>query len=39
VPRKSGGAEYLLMEQEDSRFSEMETARGCLQSYREIAKI
>jgi sugar phosphate isomerase/epimerase len=33
-----GGAEYLLIEQEGSRFSEMETARRCLQSYREIAK-
>ena len=32
-----GGAEYLLIEQEGSRFSEMETARRCLQSYRAIS--
>jgi sugar phosphate isomerase/epimerase len=31
-----GGAEYLLIEQEGSRFSEMETARRCLQSYRAL---
>ena len=31
-----GGAEYLLIEQEGSRFDEMETARRCLQSYRQI---
>ena len=29
-----GGAEYYLMEQEGSRFSEMETAKRCLQAYR-----
>ncbi|HTW58374.1 MAG TPA: sugar phosphate isomerase/epimerase family protein [Terriglobales bacterium] len=29
-----GGVEYYLVEQEGSRFSEMETARRCLQSFR-----
>jgi len=29
-----GGVEYYLLEQEGSRFSELETARRCLQSYR-----
>ena len=29
-----GGAEYYLIEQEGSRFSELETAERCLQSYR-----
>ena len=33
-----GGSEYLLIEQEGSRFSEMETARRCLQTYRAIAR-
>ena len=32
-----GGAEYLLIEQEGSRFSEMETARRCLQAYHRIS--
>lgn len=32
-----GGAEFLLIEQEGSRFSEMETARRCLRSYRATA--
>jgi sugar phosphate isomerase/epimerase len=32
-----GGAEYLLIEQEGSRFSQMETARRCLRTYRAIA--
>lgn len=31
-----GGVEYYLLEQEGSRFSEMETARRCLQSYRSM---
>jgi len=31
-----GGVEYYLLEQEGSRFSEMETARRCLQSYRSL---
>ena len=31
-----GGVEYYLIEQEGSRFSELETARRCLQSYRSI---
>src|SRR6266702_984325 len=29
-----GGVEYYLIEQEGSRFSELETARRCLQSFR-----
>src|SRR5580693_85847 len=29
-----GGAEYYLMEQEGSRFSELETAQRCLQAFR-----
>jgi sugar phosphate isomerase/epimerase len=31
---KSGGAEYYLMEQEGSRYSELETAKKCLEAYR-----
>src|SRR6266436_6419727 len=31
-----GGVEYYLIEQEGSRFTELETARRCLQSYRLI---
>ena len=30
----AGGIEYYLIEQEGSRFSELETARRCLQSFR-----
>src|SRR5256884_689000 len=30
----AGGVEYYLLEQEGSRFSELETARRCLQSFR-----
>ena len=29
-----GGAEYYLMEQEGGRFSELETAKRCLEAYR-----
>ncbi len=29
-----GGAEYYLLEQEGSRFGELETAKRCLQTYR-----
>lgn len=29
-----GGAEYYLMEQEGSRFSELETAKKCLETYQ-----
>jgi sugar phosphate isomerase/epimerase len=29
-----GGVEYYLVEQEGSRFSEMETASKCLQAFR-----
>jgi len=31
----TGGIEYYLLEQEGSRFSELETARRCLQAFRE----
>jgi len=31
----TGGLEYYLVEQEGSRFSELETARRCLQAFRE----
>jgi sugar phosphate isomerase/epimerase len=31
-----GGAEYYLMEQEGSRFSELDTARKCLESFRTM---
>jgi len=31
-----GGIEYYLIEQEGSRFPELETARLCLQSYRRL---
>lgn len=31
-----GGAEYYLIEQEGSRFSELETAERCLQAYRAM---
>jgi hypothetical protein len=31
-----GGVEYLLIEQEGSRFSEFETAKRCLESYRAM---
>ena len=30
-----GGVEYYLLEQEGSRFSELETAKKCLQTFRE----
>ena len=30
-----GGVEYYLVEQEGSRFSEMETARKCLQGFQK----
>jgi sugar phosphate isomerase/epimerase len=30
----AGGAEYYLMEQEGSRYSELETAKKCLEAYR-----
>ncbi len=32
----AGGVEYYLLEQEGSRFSELDTARRCLQSFRLI---
>jgi sugar phosphate isomerase/epimerase len=31
-----GGAEYYLIEQEGSRYDELETARRCLASYRAL---
>jgi sugar phosphate isomerase/epimerase len=33
---KTGGAEYYLIEQEGSRFSEMETAEKCLANFRKL---
>lgn len=32
----TGGVEYYLIEQEGSRFSELDTARKCLESFRAI---
>ena len=32
----SGGVEYYLIEQEGSRFNELDTARRCLQSFRLV---
>jgi sugar phosphate isomerase/epimerase len=32
----AGGVEYYLIEQEGSRFNELETARRCLQSFRVV---
>lgn len=32
----AGGVEYYLIEQEGSRFSELETARRCLESFRQV---
>ncbi len=32
----AGGAEYYLIEQEGSRYSSMETAKRCLESFRKI---
>jgi hypothetical protein len=29
-----GGAEYFLIEQEGSRFPQLETAKKCLEAYR-----
>jgi sugar phosphate isomerase/epimerase len=33
-----GGVEFYLMEQEGSRFSELETARRCLETWRNMRK-
>jgi sugar phosphate isomerase/epimerase len=33
-----GGTEYYLVEQEGSRFPEMETARRCLQAFRDLSE-
>ena len=35
----AGGAEYYLMEQEGSRFSELDTARKCLEAFRAIRSV
>jgi len=35
----AGGAEYYLIEQEGSRFTELETARRCLQSFRLLCPV
>jgi sugar phosphate isomerase/epimerase len=34
----TGGAEYYLIEQEGSRFSELETARRCLETWKTMRK-
>jgi sugar phosphate isomerase/epimerase len=36
VAESVGGAEYYLIEQEGSRYSELETASRCLQTYRSM---
>jgi hypothetical protein len=33
---KTGGVEYYLIEQEGSRFSELDTAEKCLANYKKI---
>jgi hypothetical protein len=33
-----GGVEYYLMEQEGSRFSELETAQRCLAAWRKLRR-
>jgi sugar phosphate isomerase/epimerase len=35
--QRTGGAEYFLIEQEGSEYSEFETAQRCLDAYRKIA--
>ena len=35
VAAKTGGAEYFLIEQEGSRYPEIETAEKCLENYRK----
>ena len=32
----TGGVEFYLMEQEGSRFSELETAQRCLATWRDM---
>lgn len=34
--RKDGGAEFFLIEQEGSRYSELETAKKCLAAYHKL---
>ncbi|MEP6756069.1 MAG: sugar phosphate isomerase/epimerase [Chthonomonadales bacterium] len=36
LAEKKGGAEYFLIEQEGSRFSEIETVERCLASYKKL---
>jgi sugar phosphate isomerase/epimerase len=36
---RTGGVEYYLIEQEGSRFTELETARRCLQSFRVLRPV
>jgi sugar phosphate isomerase/epimerase len=33
---KTGGLEYLLIEQEGSQYSENETVQKCLENYRQL---
>jgi sugar phosphate isomerase/epimerase len=34
--KTTGGVEYLLIEQEGSRYPELETAEKCLAAYRNL---
>ncbi|PYV16139.1 MAG: xylose isomerase, partial [Acidobacteria bacterium] len=34
--RKEGGAEFFLIEQEGSRYSELDTAKRCLAAYHKL---
>ena len=36
---KTGGLEYVLIEQEGSRYPELETAEKCLAAYHKTVKI
>jgi len=34
--KKTGGLEYILIEQEGSRYPALETAQRCLENYRKL---
>jgi len=38
VAAKTGGAEYFLIEQEGSRYPEIETVEKCLENYRKVVR-
>jgi sugar phosphate isomerase/epimerase len=38
LARKKGGAEYVLIEQEGSRFPSLETSQKCLENYRKLMR-